>query len=146
MTTYNILRKDYKPVPKVDESSPNLGISSVTLDGNVLIAREDFNDTAADFMQKNGLDLLVVMFVCFQTAKDSQPQKNILVLSTKDDCGSVFQLCDYLMVNHQKGFNLVEKEIGSINGDLAKIANFYEHSPRWSRKTLLPVLSNFKLA
>lgn len=153
MSTYNILRKDYKTVPKKDdnESSPSIGISSVIMDGTVLISREDFKDSLADYIQKKELDLLLVMFIQFETTQGNhEPKRHILIASSSStpnnaSIGNLSQLCNYLMVHHQNELMLKEKEIGSINSCLVNIARFYGHNPRWSRKTLMPALSKFNI-
>ena len=162
MNTFNILRKDFKHVPKINnedqqqqngqQKQPNLGVSSVTMDGDVLITREDFQETVNGFMAKKELDLLLVMFVCFQDTKDGQPTKQLLLVSN-EACGIdngnniLYQLCSYLNLNHGTDLCLAEKELSSKkvnNGiDLTKVAKFFDHNPRWSRKTLMPVLCDF---
>lgn len=135
MSTFDILRKDYKPVQK--NSKPSIGISAATMKGNILLLRQDFIETSKRFMNEKNLDVLIVMFLYFEN-NDTTPNRQIVIVTPNYKLGE--QLCDFMIGDPE--LKMVENEL-ELSKELAGISKFYNHNRDWSRKKVLPFVNTF---
>ena len=135
MTTYNILRKDYKPVVTTPGNSLRLGISSVTMESDGLVQRFDFVESCEKWSVKMELDVLLVMFLSFSEGSTA-PNREICVHGVEKYRDVV---CDYLLSNTElKG---VEK-----HRNFPPSVRVFDHNPKMSRKFVLPLLQKMSNA
>ena len=137
MSTYNIIRKDYKPVQKNTEASPNIGIAAATIEGSILLSRKDILEASLSFMNDEKLDALLLMFLYFEN-NDTKPNRQIVVFTPDHRLRG--QLCDFM--TSEQELMMAENKF-QLTNELAEISKFYDHSMKWSRKKLLPLVNNF---
>jgi len=132
MTTYNILRKDYKPVPS--SASVKLGISSATISASLLLSRDDLVMAAKDYMLKVNVDVLVIMFLSFNINSTS-PLREIAFVSMVPD--SLTKVTSYIL-SFQNDLELIEKY--DVRCDFKNFVRLFDQNPKLSRKFVLPLL------
>ncbi|XP_066930295.1 exopolyphosphatase PRUNE1-like [Clytia hemisphaerica] len=139
MSTYNILRKDYKCVQKKDEKAPNVGISSAVIEGSIFISRKDFLENVLKHMNLLKLDVLMIMFLHFNKGS-TEPIRQILLVSESNNLR--LKIEEFML--QEQDLNLMKNDF-ILSEELRKIAILYGHNPKWSRKKVMPVMSGFTL-
>ena len=137
MSTRDILRKDYKPVQNADPNKPRIGISSVTLQPDVLLTRQDFLETTKSYMSSLNLNALVIMFIYF--GADTQAIRKVAIMSLDKDLKD--KLCDFLKSDND--LSLVDEQMEDLDEHLKCFIHVYSHNVRWSRKKMMPAVGNF---
>ena len=138
MSTFDILRKDYKPLQR--NSVPSIGIAEATMKGSIFLSRQDLIEASKEFMNDRSLDVLLVMFLYFEN-NDTTPNRQIVILTPNNQLRE--QLRDFMTCD--EGFKMVENEFKLI-GDLGEISTkLYNHNKDWSRKKILPFVNTFTI-
>ena len=134
MSTFNILRKDYKTVQKINLDSPSLGIAGAIIPTQILLEREDFLETSFRYMKQQELEALLIMLMTF--GDDGAPVRQIVIVSK--DKNLVIRLCDHL--RQEKELALTECE---VEAGLKEYVWLFDHNSLWSRKKVMPVVVKF---
>lgn len=80
LSTWDLLRKDYKALPKSNDETPNVGISSVSgLSLREFFSRTQVQHHIMEYCQATSLDVLVIMFVYFLDGFDEPPRRQLAV-------------------------------------------------------------------
>ena len=136
MKTYDILRKDYKPV--VSSCSLRIGISSVTMDSEGLLKRDDLVTSCEKYTVDLDLNVLVIMFLSFAEGS-TVPHRELSVFSR--DMKSRDEVCRYLSA--QEELKLVERS-DELPEPLLSCVRLFDQEPKLSRKFVLPILQKMK--
>lgn len=132
MSSYNILRKDYK---KISSCAVQMGISSVMLEPSQLLARGDFLSVVQSYLSQNKLQALIIMFIHF--GKDSVPLREIAVVSESvTTCDSIVTC----LLSHTKELDLHEVTNDLTNVSKPSMRLFKQANVKSSRKVVLPLL------
>jgi DHHA2 domain. len=134
MSTFNILRKDYKSVQRNHPDSPSLGISGAIIATQILMQRGDFLDTSFRYMEEQELHALLIMLMTF--GGDGAPVRQIIIVSK--DKNLMARLCDHL--RQEKELELTDCEVEKYLNDYVRL---FDHNSLWSRKKVMPVVVRF---
>lgn len=86
LSTRDLLRKDYKALPKGSNETPSVGISSVSgLSLSEFFSRSQVQHHILEYCQAASLDVLVIMFVYFMDGFDEPPRRQLAVCGPQDD-------------------------------------------------------------
>ncbi|XP_057292799.1 exopolyphosphatase PRUNE1-like [Hydractinia symbiolongicarpus] len=132
MSSYNILRKDYKKVPSC---AVQMGISSVMLEPSQLLARGDFLSVVQSYLSRNELQAIVIMFIYFD--KNSIPLREIAVVSESVTTCDRIVTC---LLSHTKKLDLYEIANKITNVSKPSMRLFKQANVKSSRKVVLPLL------
>ena len=86
LSTGELLRRDYKALPKGSNEAPSVGISSVSgLSLSEFFSRTQVQHHISEYCQTVSLDVLVIMFVYFVDGFDEPPRRQLAVCGPHDD-------------------------------------------------------------
>jgi len=135
MSAMNCLRIDYKKFIVNDRSS--IGLSSVIITMNDLLAKEGFIDSMKAFIASEDVNLFGVLGVTFF---DDKPKRELLLAG---DVDSVVDSFAQFLLEHPDAADLemVEREdCRDFSQDGMKIRVFRQGNPKGSRKQIAPLL------
>lgn len=133
LSTYDILRKDYKQVHCNKNNSIQIGFSSATIHPTVFLVREDLETVSHNFMQKFNIDVLVIMFLCYSEEHIVQRYITVYTQSNVELKNKVLQG----LINNRDKLSLCERN--NMHEGL------FQHGAQYSRKVVLPLVKEFDL-
>lgn len=113
LSTQDLLRKDYKALPKNDREIPAVGISAVSgLSMGKFFSRNHVQQHILEYCQMaSSLDVLVIMFVHFPEGYNEPPQRQIAVCGPCEELKR--KIAKYLKASeelHLKEFNVCHQD------------------------------------
>jgi len=86
LSTRDLLRKDYKALPRNSSEKPSVGISSVSgLSMSEFFSRTLVQHHISEYCQATSLDVLVIMFVYFLNGFNEPPRRQLAVCGPHED-------------------------------------------------------------
>ena len=145
LSVNDCLRIDYKKfiVPPDQSSISSIGLSSVLLDMDSLLGKDNFIDDLTSYMTSSRVDLFGIMALNFQ---DGKPNRELLLTGT--DRKVVDSFADYLL-NHpdaafleisERSECVIDKEASS---EIPHIRVFKQGNGKGSRKQIAPILLGY---
>ena len=113
LSTQDLLRKDYKALPKNDREIPAVGISAVSgLSMGKFFSRNHVQQHILEYCQMaSSLDVLVIMFVHFPEGYNEPPQRQIAVCGPCEELKR--KIAKYLKASEElqlKEFNVCHQD------------------------------------
>ena len=89
LCTLDLLRKDYKALPTVENKALSVGISSVSgLSLSDFFARTQVHQSISEYCLASSLDVLIIMFLYFVESLDDPPSRQIAVCGPHNEAKS----------------------------------------------------------
>jgi len=147
LSVNDCLRIDYKKFMVPDEESPvsSIGLSSVLLDMDSILAKDNFIDDLTSYMASSEVELFGIMALNFQ---DGKPNRELLLTGT--DRKVVDSFADYLLNHPDAAFlDISERKecvVDSVSSEVPHIRVFKQGNGKGSRKQVAPILLGYATA
>ena len=149
LSVNDCLRIDYKKftVPiKSSQSISSIGLSSVLLDMDSLLGKDNFIDDLTSYMPSSRVDLFGIMALNFQ---DGKPNRELLLTGT--DPKIVDSFADYLLNHPDAAFLEISERSECVfdkeaSSEIPHIRVFKQGNGKGSRKQIAPILLGYASA
>lgn len=141
LSVRDALRLDYKQFSPNNNSSP-FGVSTVLLDWDTFLAKDDVSSGIASYMNDANVSFLAIM--CTFTAKNSDNLQRQLILCANGNPSLLASMVDYLQnLDADSNLQLQERNQFSATMDKLQIRGLDQGKVKASRKQVAPLLNGY---